>query len=819
MKKQIITIISVALAAILLFTAYSIFFKDDGIENVGDPFYTLNSDVKNSLSGIEEDAEIVLVGYDSADTDWEMIYLFCSSIVESNDNFSLNTSDKNGDFSGVTVKTDKGSKDIPFDDFFKKLYTGTKYAFDGENLVSNAIFSLCGKENMDISLRPLDGYDTDGDVVTSTGAPFIFNSVERSQISYLTITNSHGQYSIYQDDGSFYFGASRAISYNDEMFSMLTTNCRYPVAYGKMYMPEGQNWDNYGLNSEKASTASYSLMTTEDEDGNYFLHTVHIGNLSSSKTYYFARYIGGLFKPSGEDGKGDELVRNLSKDIIYLIPANTVDGSIALPQTAIMKPNIVNQISATEALFTIEDIRMDFYKEGISALAKNISYFKGASNLAAIDNSSISKIIGDKVSANSDYGKYEGGWTNNINIFGGFTSSDGKSTFITAALAKQAKNGNYKVRFGLLRDEAGGAYLPAKITVSKSYDGINWHDVENGEISVSQDDKTVKNYELSFADTTVVKYVRIGFDVPQKARTYVVFDEIRIYADEDDAQPTDAIGGTWKLVSPEAYIEEGKNYTHLDMTNFNDFVQFFAALEGERVVDCGFSDNGDATATLLKKDILAKYGLDDPDKHFSFEYDGVVTDLYVSAAEEKGKYYAYSTFSGEVNGKDVVATNDVIVELSDSADGTKWLGWDFVEFLDHSLFSIYITDITEIDVTMDGKEYKFFLELDSQGGDIESVTYEGTKYDVKSFKYLYQSMLSITMQDEYVPAEGDTNQEYLRIKIHSETNSPEIVFYRDTATKCHFTVDGQGSYYALVEDVNQVREKLLKYIAGEIITK
>ena len=172
-----------------------------------------------------------------------------------------------------------------------------------------------------------------------------------------------------------------------------------------------------------------------------------------------------------------------------------------------------------------------------------------------------------------------------------------------------------------------------------------------------------------------------------------------------------------------------------------------------------------------------------------------------------------------MNGKDVVATNDVIVELSDSADGTKWLGWDFVEFLDHSLFSIYITDITEIDVTMDGKEYKFFLELDSQGGDIESVTYEGTKYDVKSFKYLYQSMLSITMQDEYVPAEGDTNQEYLRIKIHSETNSPEIVFYRDTATKCHFTVDGQGSYYALVEDVNQVREKLLKYIAGEIITK
>ena len=59
----------------------------------------------------------------------------------------------------------------------------------------------------------------------------------------------------------------------------------------------------------------------------------------------------------------------------------------------------------------------------------------------------------------------------------------------------------------------------------------------------------------------------------------------------------------------------------------------------------------------------------------------------------------------------------------------------------------------------------------------------------------------------------------MRIKVHTETNSPEIVFYRVSSSKCYFTIDGEGSYYALVEDVNEAREKLFAYVNGEKITK
>ena len=810
MKKQIITIASVALAALILFTTYAIFFQDDGIEEIGDPFYTLTDEVKTALNEINTDVTVALKGYDSDDDGWDMIYRFATAMEEVNDSISIETAGGN---KTVQISANGQSKELAYDGFFKTLYNGTRYGFDGEALMVNAILSLCGKEEKAISLRAFEGYDVDGDEVTSSGAPFIFTALSRSQISFLSITNSHGKYSIYKDGNEFYFGSSRAVSYNDEMFSQVTTDCRYPVAVGKMDKPEGKDWKSYGLDIEKPATASYTIMSETDSTNKYFLHSVYIGSLSSTGNYYYARYVGAQFEPSGKEGESDKMVHNLSKDKIYFIAKDTVDASIGLPETDIMKPMLVNPISNSEQVLSIDDIRIDLYGDGVSAIALRQSDFNPASNLAAIDTSALSKVISDKVSA-TDYSSYEGGWIKHIDVFGAFTSSDGKSTYIEAALARQCKNGEYKINLGLLRDEANGAYLPEKLTFSKSYDGNNWHEIENGEVSVGHSDGTVKKYEFSFTDETNVKYIRIGFDVPQKQNSYVIFDEIRIYADGVDAQPSSAIGGTWKLTAPTEYIPEGRNYHYLDMSNFNNFVQSMAVLTGDRVVACGFSKDGDAST--IDKEKLAKFGLDTPDKHFSFEFQGVVTDIYVSKPNENGGYYLYSTFTGEVEGETVNATPDVIVEVT--KETAPFLAWDIVEYLDHSLVSIYIVDISKMEIAADGKNHVFDLSLDAEGG-LGDVKYQGKSYDVKSFKYLYQSIISIYLQDAYVPNENETSEEYLRVKIHTETNSPEIVFYRVSSSRCYFTIDGQGGYYCLVEDVKEARDRLFQYINGEILTK
>ena len=363
MKKQIITIASVALAALILFTTYAIFFQDDGIEEIGDPFYTLTDEVKTALNEINTDVTVALKGYDSDDDGWEMIYRFATAMEEVNDSISIETAGGN---KTVQISANGQSKELAYDGFFKTLYNGTRYGFDGEALMVNAILSLCGKEEKAISLRAFEGYDVDGDEVTSSGAPFIFTALSRSQISFLSITNSHGKYSIYKDGNEFYFGSSRAVSYNDEMFSQVTTDCRYPVAVGKMDKPEGKDWKSYGLDIEKPATASYTIMSETDSTNKYFLHSVYIGSLSSTGNYYYARYVGAQFEPSGKEGESDKMVHNLSKDKIYFIAKDTVDASIGLPETDIMKPMLVNPISNSEQVLSIDDIRIDLYGDGVS---------------------------------------------------------------------------------------------------------------------------------------------------------------------------------------------------------------------------------------------------------------------------------------------------------------------------------------------------------------------------------------------------------------------------------------------------------------------
>ena len=819
MKKQIITIVSVALATIMLFVLYSVFFKDNGIEVVEDPFYQLSQDVKTSLSELDEDVNILISGYDSADDNWIRIYRFSESIVSANRDFSLKVIDSS--FKGVTVSTANGSKDIPFENFYKTLYDGTYYAFDGEALISNAILSLCGKDEIVISLRALSGYDTWGDKVTANGEAFMFQSLERSKIAFLTVENPSGKYSIIQENNEFYFDTSPVAAYDDEKFSAATTAMRYPIAAGKMKMPEGKDWSIYKLDKPENATASYSIVSTQDSEGRYFIHTVYVGTLAQrgeGLSYYYARYIGAQYKSAGKSGdlNDDELLHNLSKDdVVYFLSVDTVENAIMLRDVDLMTPTVINAITDNEELFTIDNVLIDYYNEGISAVIKNFSAFDSAANLASANGSNFAKPISNKLYS-KEYSSYSDGWKNNLDTFAGFTSSDGNATYIQASLAKSSNDGNYSVELSVLRDEAKGAYLPSNFTVTISYDGTNWHSIENGIITPSQTDKTVARYSVSFSDDKVVKFVRIVFDVPKVSKSYVVFDEVRVFVGDEDAQPAELINGIWKLVSPSGYVPAGRNYAYLDMTNFNDFIQSIATLSGERVVACGFSDDGDATDTLIDKAKLKEFGLDTPARHYSFVYDGIKCDVYVSAPTEDGKYYAYSTYSGDISGKYQVITTDVVVELSTTT--AKWLSWNFVEFLDHSLFSMMISEIDRVEVSFDGNVYEFDLTADDARSTITNVSYQGKGMDVSSFKYLYRSMISINMQDEYLPEPGQEGEEYLRIKIHSETYSPEIVFYSSSVTRCYFTVDGEGSYYALVDQVNKVRDNTLKFIAGETVT-
>ncbi len=811
MKKQIITIAAVAVIAVLLFAVYTLFIKDSGIDEAVDVTYALSDPVKSAIGDIGR-TELTLRGYDVDDDGWLMIRRSALQFSAANGNIKVSDSSSGGE-PGVEVVSGGNSGFIPYGSFFKRLYDGTLYGFDGEALIANAILKSNGREELEVAVHAMEGYDSDGDTVTATGLPFIFPSLDRNGIAYLTVHNSHGDYSVYQENGTFYYGASRVAQFDAEQFSMVTTNCRYAIAsYGKMRIPDGKTWEDYGLGTDSPATASYTIVTTPASDKSYLVHTVYIGKKAAAGSYYYARYSGGRFVPDESDPEQDKLVANLSKDIIYYFPVGSVEGSIDSPGTIMLSKALVTEISETGALLSIDNVKIEYLNEGIKALVKNLSAFNAAPNLALKDTSAISTVILDKKHA-ADYSSYEGGWLANTGVFGGFTSNDGKPTYIEGALAKYAADGKYSLKFGLLRDDANGALLPKKFTVSTSYDGVNYFELSE-QIIPAQDDKTLKEYSVAFESGDRIRYVRVAFDVPQVVNSYVVFDEIRIYADGDDAQPTDSTSGIWRLVYPDTYIPEGRNFAYLDMNNFNNFVQEAAVLNGESVAYCGISADGDANK--LKSDVLEQFGLLEPDKHFSYTYQGVTFDIYVSLPTDEGVYYAYSTVKGDYEGRSIFYTCDIIVALT--AETAGWLEWDFFEFLDHYLVSMYIVEMEDMTISFDGVDYKFILTADEDRSDIIDVSYNGKSLDVRSFKYLYQSILSIYLQDEYIPEPGEIGEEYLRIKITSETRSPEIVFYRVSSTKCFFTVDGEGSYYALAQKVNIVRDRVGEYINGAIFT-
>ncbi len=820
MKKQIITIAVAAVLAIALFIGYTVLKKSDVAEGVDETYKLTETELK-ALAGVGKNVSLSLIGYDGEDSDWNVVNLFAESIVSSNEKFSMKSENANGEFKGVRVSAGNEKTDISFDSMFLIRYDGAHYAYD-PSVVINAILKLDGKKELSANPRALNGYDLDGDDVIVSGRPYVFPQMERTDIYLLTINNSHGQYSIFQDAGKFYFGSSRMIQYNEEMFSQVTSHCRHCLAVGKMKMPEGNTWETYGLGGESEPTAIFSIGTKPDKNGEYIQHTVIVGNISSSGSYYFARYSGGRYKMNeteGDEEAAPTLLEEFSKDCIYLLDASNVEGSYMIPQTDLMKPTIMNAISDTEAIYGIDDIELDFYDLGINAIAKNIANFNPAPNLSVVDSSSLSKVIGDKKYAKRNYASYEGGWKNNIDVFAGFSSSDKTETYIQASIMRVPTHGEYEVNFGLLKSLSEGAYLPNRVFLTYSTDGLNWHNVENGTISPSHDDKTIETYTVSFKSDVNIKYIRINFDIPQSAGNYIVFDEIRIYVDGEDGQPIEAISGAWRFISPSDYLPNGRNFAHTDITNFGTFIQELAIVEGSKVVDCAFSKEGDASPAFLDKEKLAKYGLDAPARHYAFEYNDIVCDFYISAPNEDGIYYAYSTFTAKVDGETTIVTTDVIVELSPKT--FKWLEWDFDEFLDHTLFSVFTDDCNSMNfvVTENGKTEKYeFKILDDENGSIEFIKLGDKALDVQSFRYLYQTVLGVTMHDEYVPQEGELAEEWLRIEIDASSEDVELVFYRVSNAKCYFTVNGNGGYYCLSEDVRKVITNLGTYVNGGKLT-
>lgn len=815
-KNQLILIGCILVVAGILLGCYFLFLKEP---EPLDAFYVTGESTTETLEKLDERTTITFCGYPkseyNAELNADLFRTYTYATLYSMQSGKVSVDIESGGKKCVRISCNKKEKEIPYESFYlARPQDGKIYGFDGENLFTNAIREMTGSEKAEIAIRPLDGFDVDGDSVLVSGAVVMFPMVNKNEISYLSIANSFGDYAIYQSGGKFYFQGCELLSYDEELFASLIVDCRYMVTSGKM--DEHLDLSVYGLDTEEHGTCSYTLLTVPDASGESFFHTVRVGKKSASGTYYYAMYFGGKMN------KQNEVVETYANGRIYLIPYTNVEENLMHRKEDYFSADLVYGVSKTEDCYELDNIHLDYYyedaKEDVSILVRNLSTFLFSEN-ASSNNGDNANALKDKVSYSETGLKYSN-WLGETDksYFVGFTSSDAKAFSITAVVNNVASDGKYECRFGMLRDTDNATYaaiLPESISIRYSSDGVLFKKASNITFDLeSQQEDTVKQYSFTLESEEPILLIELSFTMPKKIG-YLVLDEIRVYADGEDAVPNDALSGVWRMVQPASLIPTGKNFSYLDSSNFSDFIYGISSLKGDSVERVGISTRNAAEKTddILDSEALKEYGLDNPSMHFAYDFNGYTTDLYISKYnEEENCYFAYSTITGDVygTGKNVCFCTGVIARLS--KETAEWLDWDPLEYIDRQLFDIFVYDITELDISYENKKYKFDVTAD--GTTITSVRNGTQELDERNFRYLYLSIVQLNMKSVYEASDKEKPEEYMRIHIRSKTDDREYVFYRVSSSRAYYTINGEGSYYCLFNSLRNVAKKTDTFVAG-----
>ncbi len=817
-KNQLILVASILVIAGALLGTYFLFLKE---EEPLPAFYVLTDTTVSHLDALEEDVTFTFCNRreeelnEESDPDVYRIYTYATLYVSQTGNVEIDF-DSSDTFNGVKIRVGDKTAQYLYKDFYvARDIDGKVYGFDGERIFTNTILELLGKDKAELSVRPLDGFDKDGNDVLTSGRVVMFPKVERSDISYLEVENETGKYLVYQDNGTFYFDGCEFLTYNAETFASLLVDCRYVVTAGKLQ--DRMDLAVYGFGKEPELTCKYTLMTNPDQQGNFYVHQVQIGKKAASGSYYYAMYFGVQMNSK------NEVVKSFPSDQIFLLPYSSVEGNLTQPVETFFDAQLVNGIQDINDVYEIEQVYMDFYyydeeKPDMHALVLNLPVLDFSSNTAS-NNTSGGELLKDKKTYASSGLKYAD-WTGEKDgaYLVGLASSDAKTFYVNAAITNIASDGAYDCTFGLLLDSDNSnvpALLPDDVTIRYSCDGINYEKLTNHGLDFSaHPEDTVKEYTFRIQSDEPVVKVEIGFTMPQK-KGYLVMDEIRIYADGEDAVPNDALTGLWRLLSPDSYVPEGKNYAYLDSTNFSEFLNGIATLMGDSVAKVGISEQSKGKGNdTIHTEMLVEFGLDKPAFHIAYLFDGFMTDLYISAYDEENQcYYVYSTITGDVYGEgtEVTFCTGLVARLS--KETAPWLEWNLMEYMDRSMVGMYIYEIEDMTIAMGDQEYTF--RVNTTGQDINSVMWGDKSMDVESFRYVYLSVVQLNAMGEYTPAEGDNPEEYMRIRIKTTTDEKEFVFYRVSSSRAYYTINGTGSYYCRVSDLRNVASKLEQFIAGE----
>ncbi|MCQ2432761.1 MAG: DUF4340 domain-containing protein [Clostridia bacterium] len=310
---------------------------------------------------------------------------------------------------------------------------------------------------------------------------------------------------------------------------------------------------------------------------------------------------------------------------------------------------------------------------------------------------------------------------------------------------------------------------------------------------------------LTYAVSSTNYYTITNFEMTKNGERFL---EVNYLTDAERVQT--ASTSVWRMVYPEG------GYTP-SSSGYDGMLQTFSSFIGNRVLEYNVLKLDEDEISDEEIAVLDKYGLAQPETTVSFDYTDpdqgytVTNSLWFSKMTEEGTYYVYSWLF------------NLISEID--AANYPWIGYDILDFIDKPVFQMNINNVGKVEIyagpaadadTQVQADYR----LNGEGQAlIVTEDKSGKTLDTQNYRQLYKTMLSINIEGY---TEDDSTEESTLFATLKVTTKSDVVteykFYSYSTRRCFMTINGEGEFYVMRDQVRKMLSDAQKVIDGVAVS-
>lgn len=200
---------------------------------------------------------------------------------------------------------------------------------------------------------------------------------------------------------------------------------------------------------------------------------------------------------------------------------------------------------------------------------------------------------------------------------------------------------------------------------------------------------------------------------------------------------------------------------------------------------------------------LSKYGLDNPEYKFSFTYLGKTTVF------DFGKSYK----SGSTTYLPVMVEGRSIIYNIDPSTVTFY-NWQLKDVTSSLLYSENLDNVKTITVTSGSESYTINL---SGTGDKIIATYGSKKLSLSNIRNFYETLLSISYEDEATKPAGGSDYASITYTFHGKKAPVKMDFIKMGSRQSFWSINGKGNFYVLNSKIDTALNATRNFVAGKTV--